>query len=270
MPLRALAVTLALGMGAALPIQAATIDDLMAALGLPEMIEIMRTEGLDYGQELGTEMRPGGADDVWQSTVSAIYDAEAMEVTVREGMIEALGDRDLAPIVAFFTAPTGSQIVEMELSARRAMVDADVEQAARDVYRSVGREDPRLSLVQDFVTVNDLVEANVTGALNASFKFYSGMADGGALSLSESEILAIIWDSEPETRADTQEWVYGFLLLAYGPLEDATVETYIDFSRSDAGSALNRALFAGFNDMYNQISYALGRALARDLEVQEL
>jgi hypothetical protein len=41
-------------------------------------------------------------------------------------------------------------------------------------------------------------------------------------------------------------------------------------SRTDAGRALNRALFAGFNKMYDDISYALGMAVAREMQVQEL
>ncbi|MGB1208076.1 MAG: hypothetical protein ACPG7W_02630, partial [Paracoccaceae bacterium] len=146
-----------------------------------------------------------------------------------------------------------------------------VEDAARDVFRTLqGGDDPRLAQLDAFVAANELVEANVTGALNASFQFYAGMAQGGALDLTEDEILTIIWQSEAETRADTREWVYGFLLMAYGPLDDDTLERYTDFSASAQGQVLNRALFAGFNRMYDGLSYDLGLALARDLSVRDL
>ena len=41
-------------------------------------------------------------------------------------------------------------------------------------------------------------------------------------------------------------------------------------SQTDPGRALNRALFAGFNKMYDDISYARGMAVAREMQVQEL
>mgnify|MGYP001487454765 CR=1 FL=1 len=40
--------------------------------------------------------------------------------------------------------------------------------------------------------------------------------------------------------------------------------------RNQAGAALNRALFAGFNDMYNEISYAMGLAAARQMAETDL
>jgi len=88
--------------------------------------------------------------------------------------------------------------------------------------------------------------------------------------MSERDILAEVWSSEEETRVDTREWVYAFLLMAYRPLEDGVVEEYTDLSRTAPGRALNRALFAGFNTMYDDISYALGMAVAREMQVQEL
>ena len=43
---------------------------------------------------------------------------------------------------------------------------------------------------------------------------------------------------------------------------DRLLETYLAFSRTDAGKALNAALFDGYEAMYRDISYALGRAVA--------
>ena len=143
--------------------------------------------------------------------------------------------------------------------------------AAREVFRGLdGSSDGRLGLVTDFVQANDLVEANVTGALNASFQFYAGLVDGGALEMSEREILDEVWSQEPETRADSREWLYAYLLMAYEPLPEGDLEAYVDLSSSPEGKAMNRALFAGFNTMYDNISYALGLAAAKQMQAQEL
>ena len=52
--------------------------------------------------------------------------------------------------------------------------------------------------------------------------------------------------------------------------EDGVVEDYTELSKTEPARALNRAPFAGFNKTYDDISYALGRAVAQEMMVQEL
>lgn len=256
---------------AALPAQAQTADDLLDALGVPEIVEIMRAEGLEYGETLASDMLPGGSTGGWEDTIERIYDEARMLETVRGVFTQEFGDADLAPLLEFFTSETGQQIVSLELSARTAMRDEEIEDAARAAFRDLeGTESETLATISDFVETNDLVEANLVGSLNANFMFYLGLVDGGGLEMTEQDILTEVWSSEEETRSDTREWVYAFLLMAYRPLEDGVVEDYTELSRTDPGRALNRALFAGFNKMYDDISYALGLAVARQMQVQEL
>lgn len=253
------------------PVAAAPVDDLYDALALSEIVEIMHEEGLAYGAELGsgTVGKPGNA--AWDALVSRIYDTEAMEKTVRAGFDAGLEGVDLAPLLEFFTQPQGRSIVQMEVSARRAMMDPDVEEAARAAFRDAEETGlDRLTLLSEFVQVNDLVESNVVGALNANYQFYSGLAAGGGIEMSEQDILSDVWAQEEDTRADTREWMYAFLLMAYGPLEDETVADYLALSATPEGQALNRALFVGFNTMYDEISYALGLATAREMMAEDL
>ncbi|WP_136442472.1 DUF2059 domain-containing protein [Pacificoceanicola onchidii] len=250
---------------------AAPVDDLMRAVQIDEMIEIMRDEGLTYGEELAFDMfgGPGGAG--WQATLKRIYDAEKMSALVRSTFIASFASTDAQPLVAFFESDKGVRIVGLELEARRAMVDDDVEAAARASFAELdGSDDPRLAQVQTFITANDLIEANVTGAMNASFQFYRGLVEGGAFAMTEQDILADVWSQEAETRVDTREWLFAFMLLAYGPLEDGTMDAYIALSESPEGRALNRALFAGFNTMYDEVSYALGLAVAQQMRGEDL
>jgi hypothetical protein len=88
--------------------------------------------------------------------------------------------------------------------------------------------------------------------------------------MNDDEMIAEVWAQEEEIRSDTDEWLMGYLLMAYQPLSDEELSAYIAFSRTDAGQALNRGLFDGFNAMYTDISYALGRAVALELAASEL
>ena len=254
-----------------MPAFASPAMDLLDALGVPEIVGIMREEGLEYGDTLAEDMVPGGGSEGWRATMERIYDEDRMLATVQDAFVEQFGDADAEPLLAFFESPTGQQIVSLELSARTAMRDQEVEDAAREAFQDLdGTDSETLTEIGEFVAVNDLVEANLVGSLNANYQFYLGLLEGGALQMSEGDILAEVWSSEDETRADTREWVYAFLLMAYRPLPDGVIEDYTALSRTDPGEALNRALFAGFNQMYNDISYALGLAVAREMQVQEL
>lgn len=256
---------------AATPAFAEPVDDLMQALAVDRVVAVMRDEGLSYADELAGTMLPSGADADWRETAERIYDAERMEEAVRAGFAESLGETDLQPLIDFFESDLGSRVVDLEIEAREAMVDPAVEEAAREEYRAIaGSDAPRLGQIEAFVEANDLVEQNVTGALNASLAFYRGLGEGGALDIPEDEMLADVWAQEPGTREDTTEWLHAYLLMAYEPLSEDELGRYVDLSRSEAGAALNRALFAGFNDMYNEISYAMGLAAARQMAETDL
>ncbi len=256
---------------AALPLRAAPADDLIRALRVPDMLEIMRTEGLNYGADMAADMFATGQNPKWEKLVSDIYDTDKMETLVRQSFVSTLENTDTGPLVDYFTSEAGRYVVTLELSARRAMIDKTVEETARAAYHTAVEEgDPRLEQIDSFVEANDLIEANVAGALNASYQFYRGLVDGGALSLSEDDILRDVWTQEEETRADTREWLYGYLLMAYEPIADDALEVYFDLAATPEGQALNRALFAGFNRMYDEISYALGLAAAAQMRTQEL
>ena len=260
----------ALAVAAAVPARAGSSDDLLQALEIDAMIEVMRDEGLEYGQDLSADMFPGADPERWEALVREIYDPAKMRAVMHAHFSETLADTDVQPLIDFFTSEAGRRIVGLELSARRALIDDDLEQAAREAFQAADPDESRMRQLDRFVEVGDLLDANVTGALNASFHFYNGLVDGGALEMSQSDILSDVWSQETDTRADTIEWLYAFLLLAYEPLSDAQMEAYISLSATTEWRAMNRALFAGFNAMYDEISYALGLAAASQMQTQEL
>lgn len=252
---------------------AAAVDRLYRALGLPEIVAIMRDEGVAYGDELQDDLLGGHGDAAWQRTLVGIYDLDRMQAAVRDRLETELAGVDLAPMIAFFDTPRGRRIVALEVSARRALLDDGVEAASRDALAAmIAARDPRLTLLEEFAAAGDLVEMNVAGALNANLAFYAGLEEGGAFpgGVDAEEMLADIRGQEDMIRLDTGEWLFAYLAMAYRPLEDADLKSYIAFMQSDAGTALNLAIFAAFDEMFVTLSRALGQGAARYLAAEDL
>lgn len=255
------------------------ISHLMDVMGMDDIVQIMREEGLAYGGDLGRDMLAGQGGPVWGRQVDRIYDVDAMSTMVRAGFREAFGTTDPEPLIRFFESETGRQIVSLEIAARRAFMDEDIEETAREAFRQIEADldapsprdiDPHLSAIEAYVEANDLIGFNVMGAMNANMLFYRGLIEGGALEMTEGEILSDVWEQEDETRAETREWLYAFLMLAYQPLEAEEISGYADLSLTPAGRAMNRALFAAFDDMYGTLSHALGLAIAAQMLTEDL
>jgi hypothetical protein len=251
----------------------AEVDRLIALIGLPEVMQIMAEEGIDYGEDLRDELLGGASSGRWDQAVQVLYDPAAMMASFRPVFAEMLAETEAAPLLEFFESDLGQRIITLEVEARRAMQDEDIEAVAGETLAMMRDEDdPRLALLERFVTLNELVEYNVVGAMNANYAFMSGLGEGGAFGggLTEDQILADVWSQEQEIRLDTSEWVYSYLALAYRPLEDAELERYIALSGTAPGADLNRALFGAFDGMYRAISRGLGQAAAGILAGQDI
>jgi len=243
------------------------------ALLMPDVIAIMQTEGITYGEDLRTELFPGRGGSAWPAIVARLYDAGAMNEVVLSRFDTLLGDADLEPLIGFFTSQRGAQIVRLELEARQAMMDQGVEDAAKERWGDLRDDaDPRLDVLEAFVEANDLVESNIVGAMNANYAFYIGLMDGGAFAedMTEEQALSDVWGQEPEIRADTIEWVYSYLSLAYQPLGDDDIAVYTALSQTAEGRVLNRAIFGAFDTMYTTISQALGQGAAQFMIGEDL
>jgi hypothetical protein len=249
------------------------VNALFEAMNLPVIVEVMREEGLEYGEQIAQDLFPDRVNSEWPDKVAAIYDYDAMRDGLEVRFGAALGDTDIDPLIGFFESDTGQTIIELEVAARRALMNDDLEAASQEIAAAaIADETARFRLVEQFVEANDLVETNVVGAMNANYAFYIGLLDGGAFpqELTEDQILADVWSQETEIRANTYEWVYSYLMLAYQPLSDEDLEDYIAFSSSPGGKALNTALFVAFDDVFEEISRALGLASSEFMAGQDL
>ena len=242
----------------------------MDQLRIGELIDVMRVEGLDYAQTLNTEMLSGQGGAVWAEQVDGIYNGQRMTEQVREGLA-ALSDEHLREINRFYGSDLGRKVIGLEIAGRRAMMQDDLSDIAQDAYQVTLEEDPEsLEAIHTIDRVGDMVERNVTAALTANYRFYLGLVDGRAFALSEEEILTEAWAQEEAVRIDTLNWLMGYLLLSYQPLDEHEMTQLVTFVQTPAGRALNAAIFEGFGEMYADISYALGRAVALNMVASEL
>lgn len=246
---------------------------LFERMKLPQMTAVLQQEGLDHGETLAKDMLGGSPGRDWAATVADIYDLDRMIANIRADFVASLEGAELEAMHAFYGSDLGRQIVALELSAREALLDAEVEAAARErAALAMADETPRYRLISRFVQANDLIARNVMGAMNSNYAFLRGLAEGGAMGgdISEDRLLSDVWAQAPEIRSDTTEWAYAFAMLACQPLEDADMAAYADFAETDPGQRVNRALFDAFDREFEAISRALGRAAAREMALQDL
>jgi len=249
------------------------VAELAKALGLPAVIMVMHDEGLGYGDELASELFPDHSPADWKAAVSRIYSYDWMLEQISAGLVTHLQGADVDAMTEFFTTEPGHRIARLEVSARQALVDKGIEAVARERYAIMLDDgDPRLELIGRYAEANDLIELNVVSALNSNLAFYRGMSEGGGFPTqpTEDEVFRDVWGQEDSIRLDTEQWLFGFLTLAYQPLSDDELETYIAFSETVAGQDMNQALFSAFDEMFAEISYRLGLAAGKILSGEDI
>lgn len=251
---------------AGLASRAPELRALLGAMGLYDILAIMATEGREAAPDIEADMFPGQGGAAWMAVVAGIYASDKMMADFEAALpLDRLSADDIAALRAFFESDLGARIAAGEIAARQAFLDPALEQIATDLAQErAAQNHPRIAQLTTFNVVNDLVERNVSGALNANFAFYRGLSEGGAFPapLPEAMMLAEVWGQEPAIRSETTQWLFAYQTLAYEDLSDADLQAYIELSRSAAGQAINASLFAAFDTVFNAISYALGQAAA--------
>lgn len=258
------------------PEGATRILQLSATMQINGILSVMRDEGFDYSKSLEEEMFPGKGGALWSAEVDQIYDVAAMKIVFDKALISELGAADVATIEViedFFGSDRGQRILALEVQARRALLDQGTEDAAKSqVEELAASNDKRLDLIHKFAEANDLIEMNVTGALNANLAFFKGMAQAGGFEedMAEDEMLQNVWSQEAAIRDETEAWLYPYLALAYQPLTDDDLQAYLAFSNLAEGKTLNAAVFSAFNVLFTDISGRLGRAAAKQMHGEEI
>ena len=249
----------------------ARVTVLMDVLRISDVIEIMRSEGFAYAEELNADMLNGQGGAFWRAQIDQIYAAHPIAERVRTALETDLTPEQVEAAIAFFGSSEGTRIIELENAARRAMSDPTVEESARMLFdEQMAASDPMAKMVMEFIAANDLLERNVTGAMSSNVQFYMGLSDGRFIEDSETQIIEDVWAQQEVIHKDTEDWLNGFLFMAYSSLPEDVMKDYVAFSRSLDGQALNAALFDGFEEVYREVSYSLGRAIALNADGDEI
>ncbi|WP_172329844.1 DUF2059 domain-containing protein [Mangrovicoccus sp. HB161399] len=240
------------------------------AVRIGELLDIMAEESRRHGEELDASMLQGRGGAGWSRIVDAINSPAAWEPQLMDAVSARLDPEEAEAVLAFFSSPQGGRIVELEISARRALLEDGVEEASLARVEQLEAEGaPFYGQVARFVEVNGLIDSNVAGALNANIAFLDGLGEGMGTA-GQGDPLGDVMAQEPEIRESTTDWVYSFAALAYAPLDPAELDAYIAFSESGAGQAFNAALFSAFDRMFLETSYATGKALGGMMTSEDL
>ena len=286
MGLRAFVVAMGLGLAVVSPLvtaaQTATqasvpveITALSKTLQIGPVMDVMRAEGLKHSADLSADLLEGQGDAAWRAVIEVIYNTDKMTARFDAALAQALaGDATvIADSAAFFGSGLGQGVLNLEIQARMALLDDTAERAAQAAWRELAASTPaRADQITRFATVNDLIESNVMGALNANLAFYRGLSTAGAFGdpMAEDQMLSEVWGQEPEIRTETTDWLYPFLMLSYQSLSDAELQAYIDFSATPSGQKLNAAVFVAFDAVMVDLSRNLGAAAGRLMVGQDI
>lgn len=244
---------------------------LMDVLKIDQLSGILHSEGVAFGDALNRDWLEGQGGPAWQQQVTRIYDPQRISEGIRAGLEPSLTGETLEQVITFFASDLGERIITLENSARRAMADPAVEEQARAQFAARhSTSDTRLDQINRMIDAGDLVNRNVTSALNSNYQFLRALVDGDIYMMTENEILDDVLSEREEIMEDTTSWLGAFLTLAYSPLTLEELTAYADFSETAGGKALNAGFFAGFDPLYEDISYALGRAMAMNMAAEEL
>lgn len=251
------------------------IAHLSDVLMIDPTIEVLRDEGLEYGDTLEAQMFPGQGGSRWQEQVAKIYDTARMRDVFDKVLTQEL-QGDAATVQAgvdFFGSDLGRRVLSLENEARRTLMDDAAEDAAKLRFTEMDEaSEPRIATIRRLAELSDLVEANVVGALNSNLAFLQGMGDAGAFgsAMDEEQMLSDVWSQEDSVRAETEDWLYPYLTLAYSSLSDEELHHYIAFSETAVGRKLNAATFAAFDRVFVTVSRDLGRAAAAQMQGQDI
>lgn len=256
------------------PAAEVSVDRVAEVMRLGDLFQVLREEGISHGAELQADMFPSGGGADWSAQVSGIYDAARLQSAFIDALRTHMSDQpeDMAAIIDFFGSDLGNRIVELEIEARRAFIDTATEEAARVAAEDASAaKDPKVALIRRMIEAGDLLEMNVAGALSGSLAFMTGMSESGAYgAIPQDQLLSDVWGQEEQVRTDTSTWLYAYLGLAYHPLTEAELESYIAFWESPSGQALNAGLFSAFDKVFRQVSLDLGRAAGRAMQGRDI
>ena len=238
----------------------ADVNRLVDAMGLPALLQAFSAEGERSSQAINDGFLNGQGGDVWAETVRRLYDPARLEQELRTALVDTLDSDIAAQALLFFDSDLGQRIIELEVQARQAFLNEDLEAAAKSAPTATS------DAVTDFLAARDLIQRNADTAMTAQAAFFDGLltatGQGDTAPDLDAQRDAIV--------AETESWLRGYYALAQSPLSADDIAIYTAFWKTDVGQALDDALFSAFADSYATLSFGLGQAAGRLLPQNDL
>ena len=251
--------------------KADVISDLYDALHMDRINEIIRLEGIQDAEGTGEAYLPPNSVDRFVAQAKSVYQLEAMERDFKRLLTQNLSIPDANKILLFYQKPLGKVASELEVSARIAISDAHIEEMAKiKLKEAVKSKNKRLDEIESVIRTLELVEQNLIGAYAAQFAFMYELSKLGVIELSKQEMIELITNDEEKLKSEILEWLMAFSHMAYMPMSDKEFSDYSDFSKSELGIALNKALFSVYNEMAKDQSQRLASILGEFMKSEDL
>ena len=251
--------------------KADVISDLYDALHMDRINEIIRLEGIQDAEGTGEAYLPPNSVDRFVAQAKSVYQLERMERDFKRLLTQNLSIPDANKILLFYQKPLGKVASELEVSARIAISDAHIEEMAKiKLKEAVKSKNKRLDEIESVIRTLELVEQNLIGAYAAQFAFMYELSKLGVIELSKQEMIDLITNDEEKLKSEILEWLMAFSHMAYMPMSDKEFSDYSDFSKSELGIVLNKALFSVYNEMAKDQSQRLASILGEFMKSEDL
>lgn len=238
----------------------ADVNRLVDAMGVPQLLAAFAVEGIEAGKSIDDTFLDGQGGAVWADTVQRLYDVPRMENELRTVMAEELDQGIAEQALLFFESDLGARIIELEVQARQAFIDENVEAAAKAAPSA------QADTVTNYLVSRDLIERNTDVGVAAQAAFLEGLSDASG----RIDDAPDMDQMRLRIQADAESWLRGYNALVQSAMTKDEIEIYTAFWETDVGEAVDDALFLAFGQSYTTLSYALGQAAGRLLPQNEL
>lgn len=246
-------------------------DDLYAALKFDKVVDIIVQEGRDEaGDVANTYLEPQHHSD-FIDKLAAYYEKARIAEQVKDLLREKVTSQDADRALAFYLTESGQLFAGLEVSARAAIMDQGVQEAAIEMAKSAAsQEDPKAAQIAKLISDMDWINKNMVSVFESQYAFLIRLAEVEGFNLNQAAIFDLLSEQENEIRTGINEWLQGFLFMAYAPTTLEQVTEYFAFLNSPTGRVLDAAFF----DVFDQIDYGasvlMGTEVAAILSLQNL
>lgn len=121
---------------------AASVDDLSQALRLGELAALMRDEGVADSRQVLPRGANGQVSAQSVSRLEQLFEPTLILHEMEAALADGLSPEEVDAATAFFQGDAGQSLVELELQARAALADDDIEAVARAVGPNANGKPP--------------------------------------------------------------------------------------------------------------------------------